>query len=70
MSSYNTLGDDMKLLLNIVKKLCIGIFTIYSINVLFSSINMVIPMNIFTISMSSFFGIFGVIAVIVIKFLI
>ncbi len=60
----------MKLLLKLVKKLCIGIFTIYSINVLFSAINIVIPMNVFTIGMSSFLGIFGVISIIVIKFLI
>lgn len=60
----------MKLLLKIVKKLCIGIFTIYSVNVLFSAINIVIPMNLFTIGMSSFLGIFGVVSIIVIKFLI
>lgn len=60
----------MKLLLKLVKKLCIGIFTIYSINILFSAINIVIPMNVFTIGMSSFLGIFGVVSIIVIKFLI
>lgn len=60
----------MKLLLRIVKKLCIGIFTIYSVNVLFSAINIVIPMNVFTIGMSSFLGVFGVVSIIVIKFLI
>lgn len=56
--------------MKIVKKLCIGIFGIYSINVLFSTINIVIPINIFTIFMSSFLGIFGVIAIIAIKFMI
>jgi len=60
----------MKSLMKIVKKLCIGIFSIYSINVLFSAINIVIPMNVFTIGMRSFLGIFGVISIIVIKFLI
>lgn len=60
----------MKLLLRIVKKLCIGIFTIYSVNVLFSAINIVIPMNVFTIGMSSFLGVFGIVSIIVIKFLI
>lgn len=60
----------MKSLMKIVKKLCIGIFGIYSINVLFSTINIVIPINTFTIFMSSFLGIFGVIAIIAIKFMI
>ncbi len=60
----------MKSLMKIVKKLCIGIFGIYSINVLFSTINIVIPINIFTIFMSSFLGIFGIIAIIAIKFMI
>ena len=60
----------MKQLFKIVKKLCLGIFSIYSVNVLFSSINIIIPINLYTIGMSSFLGIFGVIAVIVMKFMI
>jgi len=60
----------MKLLRILCKKIVLGIFGIYSINVIFSSINVIIPMNLFTISMSSFLGIFGIIAVIALKFLI
>jgi len=60
----------MKNVLKVIKKLCIGIFTIYSFNVLFSSLNITIPMNIFTISMSSFLGLFGIISLVIIKFLI
>lgn len=60
----------MKHLFKIVKKLCIGIFGIYSVNVLFSAINVAIPINLFTISMSSFLGIFGIISVIIMKFII
>lgn len=60
----------MKYLFNLVKRLCLGIFGIYSVNVLFSTINVIIPINFFTIGMSSFLGIFGIIAVIVMKFII
>lgn len=60
----------MKLLVKLVKNICIGIFSIYSINVLFSSININIPINIYTVLMSSFFGLFGVITVLIIKLII
>lgn len=60
----------MKHLFEIVKKLCLGIFSIYSVNVLFSLVNIIIPINIYTISMSSFLGIFGIIGVIAMKFII
>lgn len=60
----------MKHLFKIVKKLCLGIFSIYSVNVLFSSINVLIPINLFTIGMSSFLGVFGIISVIIMKFII
>lgn len=57
----------MKHLFKIVRKLCLGIFSIYSVNVLFSSINVLIPINLFTIGMSSFLGVFGIISVIIMK---
>ena len=60
----------MKHIFKIVKKLCLGIFSIYSINILFSLVNIVIPINIYTISMSSFLGNFGIKGVIAIKFII
>ena len=48
-NSYNYLGDYMKHLFKIVKKLCLGIFSIYSVNVLFSLVNIIIPINIYTL---------------------
>lgn len=60
----------MRHLFKIVKRLCLGIFSIYSVNVLFSSINVIIPINLYTIGMSSFLGIFGIVAIIVMKFMI
>ena len=69
-SLYDYVGDHMKQLFKLIKKLCLGIFSIYSVNVLFSLVNVIIPINLYTISMSSFFGIFGIMAVIAMKFII
>lgn len=66
-NSYNYLGDYMKLFYNIVKKLCIGIFSIYSFNILFSTLNINIPINLYTIGISSFLGIFGLASIIFLK---
>ena len=60
----------MKSIFKIVKKLCLGIFGIYSVNVLFSLVNVVIPINIYTLGMSSFLGIFGIMSIIAMKFII
>lgn len=60
----------MKQFFKIVKKLCLGIFGIYSINLLFGLVNIIIPINVYTIGMSSFLGMSGVLAVIAMKFLI
>lgn len=60
----------MKYFIKIIKRLCLGIFAIYSVNILFSSINVLIPINLVTISLSSFLGIFGIIALVLLKFLI
>ena len=60
----------MKHVFYIVKKLCLGIFSIYSVNILFSLINIIIPINIYTISMGSFLGIYGIVAIIALKFII
>ena len=57
----------MKLLSNIIKKVCVGIITIYSFNVLFKLINIIIPINIFTITISSLLGIPGNFAIILLK---
>lgn len=45
-------------------------FGIYSANVLFNIINVVIPINVFTIGISSILGVFGVMAIVVIELLI
>ncbi len=60
----------MKIIMKVVKNICLGIFSIYSINVLFSSINIYIPINLCTLFISSVLGIYGVITVLVIKLII
>ncbi len=60
----------MKYLVYLIKKICIGIFALYSVNILFSTLNILIPINIFTISVSSCLGFFGIVALIVLKFII
>ena len=37
--SYYYLGDIMKYFVKLVRNICLGLFGIYSVNVLFSSIN-------------------------------
>ncbi len=54
----------------VIKRICFGIFGIYSVNVLFSAINIFIPINLITISLSSFLGIFGIMALVLLQFLI
>lgn len=57
----------MKLLSKIIKKVCIGIISIYSFNVLFKLIDIIIPINIFTIVISSLLGIPGNFAIVLLK---
>ena len=60
----------MKILINIIKHICLGIFAIYGVNVLFSMINIVIPINIYTLFISSTLGVFGVTAIVLLRLLI
>ena len=57
----------MKLLSKIIKKVCIGIISIYSFNVLFKLIDIIIPINIFSIVISSLLGIPGNFAIVLLK---
>ncbi len=54
----------------VVKKICLGIFGIYSVNLLFSAINIYIPINLITVSLSSLLGVFGLMALVLLRFLI
>jgi len=59
----------MKLFTKILKKVVWSIFNIYSINLLFQFVNVVIPINLYTIGFSSIFGFIGVIFIIAWKFI-
>ena len=60
----------MKLIMKIIKRICIGIITIYSFNVLFSLINVVIPINPYTIAISTLLGLPGNAAIVLLKLII
>jgi len=57
----------MKYIFNFIRRCCLGIFSIYSINVLFSIINFNIPINVYSICISSFLGVFGLFSFIILK---
>lgn len=60
----------MKYFVKLVRNICLGLFGIYSVNVLFSSINIIVPINLYTIFLSSFLGVFGIISIIIIQLII
>ena len=58
----------MKLFIKVIKRLVIGLFSIYAFNTLFLNLNITIPFNLYTICISSFLGIFGLIGLIILQF--
>lgn len=60
----------MKILVNVIKHICLGIFGIYGVNVLFSMINIVIPINVYTLFISSTLGVYGITAIVLLRLLI
>lgn len=46
-----------KLLLILIKKIILSVFMLYGLNLLISSLNIVIPINVITISLVSLLGI-------------
>lgn len=60
----------MKKIVIMIKRVCIGIFGLYSVNILFKTINILIPINVYTIVISSSLGFFGILSLIILKFLI
>ena len=60
----------MKYITCAVKRLCLGVISIYSFNLLFKLLDVVIPINVYTIGLSSVFGLTGLITVILLKFII
>ena len=61
------LGDYMKLFNMIIKKICVGMITIYSFNVLFGLLNIIVPINPYTVAISSLLGVPGNFAIVLLK---
>lgn len=59
----------MNKIFNFIRSLCISLFGIYSINLLFSSINLYIPINLYSLSIISYLGFFGIASFIFISLL-
>ena len=57
----------MKLFVECIKRIVFGLFSIYAFNTLFSNLNIIIPFNLYSIFISSFLGIFGLLGLIIIK---
>ncbi|MGN1337608.1 MAG: pro-sigmaK processing inhibitor BofA family protein [Candidatus Coprovivens sp.] len=58
----------MKLFCKIIKRVVVSIFSIYTIDILFSNLNIYIPFNFLTIIIGVFLGIYGLIGLILIQF--
>ncbi len=59
----------MKKIFNVVKKLCLAIFLLYGLNVIISALDIMIPINIITVSVVTLLGIPGLFSLIVMVFL-
>ena len=53
-------------MLKIIRRLLLCCFFIYGFNIMGQKINIILPINIFTISYTSIFGLFGFISLIII----
>ena len=60
----------IKMIINVVKKIVIGIFILYGFNLLVSSINIIIPINYITVGTVSFLGIPGLLSLVLLFFLV
>lgn len=60
----------MKHIWNVVKKVIIAIFMLYGINLLISSLNILIPINIVSIILVSLLGVPGIITLVILFLLV
>lgn len=60
----------MKKLFIIIRKICLSIFLIYGLNVLITSLNIFIPINLFTIGIVAILGVPGILSLIALFFFI
>ena len=64
------MGDIMKVLFKILRKVIISSFLLYIYNFFAINFNMIIPINIITVLIVSFFDLFGLLGMIFFKYFI
>lgn len=55
----------MKLIFKFIKNICLGIFALYSINTIFGKAGLFIPINLFSLSLCTFFGLYGIVTLVI-----
>lgn len=60
----------MKLVIKVLKKLCIAFIMLYGLNIILSSVNIFIPINLITIILVTLLGSPGILGLVAIYFLI
>jgi pro-sigmaK processing inhibitor BofA len=64
------MGDNMKKVFSVVKKIIFSAFLIYGYNLIAVNFNMLIPINIYNISIVTFLGAPGMLALVLFKYVI
>ncbi len=59
----------MKILKNIIKKIIYSSFLLYGYNLIAVDFNMIVPINIYSVSIVSILGSFGLISLVLFKYL-
>ena len=54
------MGEDMKFILKILKRIVVSGFTIYALNIMIRPLNLILPINIITLSFVSIFGVLAI----------
>lgn len=60
----------MKKFMFIIKKIVMGLCMLYTFNVLISKIGLIVPINIYSVSIVSLFDVFGIVLLVILKKLI
>ena len=59
-----------KIIVKLIKKICLAFVMLYGLNIILSGVNIFIPINIITISLVTFLGVPSIIGLVTIFFLI
>lgn len=61
------MGDNVKIIFKFIKRFIMGGFLLYAYNLIASSFNISIPINLFTLVIVSIFDVFGITGLVIIK---